>query len=225
VLVVEDESAIQELLRYSLMQAGFEAIVVGSAEDAAREIDRQLPAVALLDLMLPGMSGVALAKRLRAEVRTRDLPIIMVTARAAENDRVQGLEIGADDYVTKPFSPKELIARIRAVLRRRAPHQAGDAVEIGPLRLDPVEHAVSCGGETVALGPTEFELLQFLMNHPNRVYTRDQLLNALRGDHRFLEERTIDVYIRRLRAGLGPTGESMIETVRGVGYKLSAPRP
>lgn len=224
VLVVEDEVAIQELLRYSLEQSAFEVNVVDNAEQALSEIRGELPALVLLDLMLPGMSGVALAKRLRTEQRTRELPIIMVTARAEETDRVQGLDIGADDYVTKPFSPKELIARIRAVLRRRAPHLAGDPVEIGPVRLDPGARTVTCDGQPVALGPTEFELLQYLMNHPNRALSRDQLLNALRGDHRFLQDRTIDVYIRRLRAGLGMAGETMIETVRGIGYKLTSPR-
>ncbi|MEW6512654.1 MAG: response regulator [Pseudomonadota bacterium] len=224
ILVVEDEVAIQELLRYSLEQSAFEVVVVDSAEEAMTEIHEQLPAMVLLDLMLPGMSGVTLAKRLRAEARTRELPIIMVTARADETDRVQGLDIGADDYVSKPFSPKELIARIRAVLRRRAPHLAGDPVEIGPVRLDPSSRTVICDGQAVTLGPTEFELLQYLMNHPNRALTRDQLLNALRGDHRFLEDRTIDVYIRRLRAGLGPVGDTLIETVRGIGYKLASPQ-
>lgn len=223
ILVVEDEVAIQELLRYSLEQAAFEVAVVDTAEAAIDEIRTRLPAMLLLDLMLPGMSGIALAKRLRGEARTRELPIIMVTARADEIDRIQGLDLGADDYVSKPFSPKELIARIRAVLRRRAPHLAGDPVEIGPLRLDPTSRTVACNGQPVNLGPTEFELLQYLMNHPNRALTRDQLLNALRGDHRFLEDRTIDVYIRRLRAGLGPVGDTMIETVRGVGYKLASP--
>ena len=222
ILVVEDEVAIQELLRYSLEQAAFEVVIVGSAEQAIAEINDQLPALVLLDLMLPGMSGVSLAKRLRSEARTRELPIIMVTARAEETDRVLGLDIGADDYVSKPFSPKELIARIRAVLRRRAPHLAGDTVEIGPVRLDPAARTVTCAGQVITLGPTEFELLQFLMTHPNRALTRDQLLNALRGDHRFLEDRTIDVYIRRLRAGLGPVGDQMIETVRGIGYKLTS---
>lgn len=222
ILVVEDEAAIQELLRYSLEQAAFEVVVVDSAEQAMNEIRNQLPAMVLLDLMLPGMSGVTLAKRLRSEARTRELPLIMVTARAEETDRVQGLDVGADDYVSKPFSPKELIARIRAVLRRRAPHLAGDPVEIGAVRLDPAARTVTCDGQTVTLGPTEFELLQYLMNHPNRALTRDQLLNALRGDHRFLEDRTIDVYIRRLRAGLGPVGDRMIETVRGIGYKLTS---
>ena len=220
VLVVEDEAAIQELLRYSLEQAHFEVVIVGTAEQALAEIRSELPSVVLLDLMLPGMSGVVLAKQLRADARTRELPIIMVTARAEEADRVGGLELGADDYVTRPLSPKELIARIRAVLRRRAPHLAGDPVEIGPLSLDPLARTVTCEGRPVDLGPTEFELLQYLMNHPNRALTRDQVLNAIRGDHRFLEDRTVDVYVRRLRAGLGEHGEVMIETVRGVGYKL-----
>ena len=224
VLVVEDEIAIQELLRYALVHAGFDVVLVGSAERALDDIREQLPAVILLDLMLPGMSGVTLAKKLRGDARTRDLPIIMVTAKTEEDDRVRGLDIGADDYVTKPFSPPELIARIRAVVRRRAPHLAGDEVYAGPLRLDPASHTVFFGDETIDLGPTEFDLLRYLMTHPDRVYTRDQLLNVLRGDHRFLEERTVDVYIRRLRSGLGDEAGAMIQTVRGVGYKLLVPR-
>jgi two-component system phosphate regulon response regulator PhoB len=224
VLVVEDEVAIQELLRFSLVQAGFETAVVSSSEQALTELRSELPAVLLLDLMLPGMSGENLAKQLRADPRTRELPILMVTARAQEAERIRGLEIGADDYITKPFSPKELIARIRAVLRRRSPHLAGDIVSGGPLRLDPTAYTVTCNGAPVALGPTEFELLQFLMTYPNRVFSRDQLLNALRGDHRFLEDRTIDVYVRRLRAGLGSAGSELIETVRGIGYKFVIPQ-
>lgn len=220
ILVVEDEVAIQELLRYSLEQASFDVLVVAGAEQALAEIRSKLPSVVLLDLMLPGMSGIALARHLRSETRTRSLPIIMLTARADEADRVAGLDIGADDYVTKPFSPKELIARIRAVLRRRAPHLAGDIVEVGRLRLDPQTRAVTCNGQPIILGPTEFELLQYLMNHPNHALTRNQLLNALRGDQSFLEDRTVDVYIRRLRAGLGADGESMIQTIRGLGYKF-----
>lgn len=222
ILIVEDEAAIQELLRYALAQAAFEVTVVDSAEQAIVAIRAELPALVLLDLMLPGMSGVTLAKRLRGEARTRGLPLIMVTARAEEADRVHGLDVGADDYVTKPFSPKELIARIRAVLRRRAPHLAGDTVEIGAVRLDAGARTVTCEGRPIALGPTEFDLLRYLMNHPNRALSRNQLLNALRGDHRFLEDRTIDVYIRRLRAGLGTAGTTMIETVRGIGYKLTS---
>lgn len=220
VLVVEDEAAIQELLRYYLRKASFDVDVVASAEHALSEIRNALPDVLLLDLMLPGMSGTTLAKQLRAEARTRDLPIIMVTARADEPDRISGLDIGADDYVTKPFSPAELVSRIRAVLRRRAPHLAGESVEAGPLRLDPNARTVTRDGQTIDLGPTEFDLLHYLMTHPNRALSRDQLLNALRGDHRFLEDRTVDVYVRRLRAGIGAQGEQMIATVRGIGYKF-----
>jgi two-component system phosphate regulon response regulator PhoB len=220
ILVVEDEPAIQELLVYTLRQGGYEPVATATAERAIKVITEQLPALALLDVMLPGMSGIDLARRLRADARTRDLPIIMVTARGEEGDRVQGLELGADDYVTKPFSPKELLARIRAVLRRRAPHQAGEAVAAGRVRLDPVAHAVTVDGALVALGPTEFQLLQFLMSNPNRAYSRDQLLNALRGDHAFLEDRTVDVYIRRLRASIGDDEQVLIQTVRGIGYKL-----
>lgn len=223
VLVVEDEPAIQELLRYGLAQSGFDPVLVGSAEDAVREIRGELPAVLLLDLMLPGQSGVALARQLRADPRTRNLPILMVTAKAEEADKVAGLEVGADDYLTKPFSPKELIARIRAVLRRRAPHQAGDVVEVGPIVLNPVSRTVKVKGADVSLTPTEFDLLQFLMNHPNRAFTREQLLNALRGDHRFVEDRTVDVYVRRLRSGLGAGARAMVQTVRGFGYKLVPP--
>jgi two-component system phosphate regulon response regulator PhoB len=207
VLVIEDEAPIQELLRYSLEQAGFAVTVVTTAEQGLAEIRSELPSVLLLDLMLPGMSGVALAKQLRSDARTRDLP----------------LETGADDYVTKPFSPKELVSRIRAVLRRRTPHLAGNPVDIGGVRLDPSAHTVTVAGQPVDLGPTEFELLQYLMHHPNRAMTREQLLNALRGDHAALMDRTVDVYVRRLRAALGPTGETMIETVRGTGYKLTCP--
>ena len=223
ILVIEDEAPIQELLCYSLGQAGFKVTTVTTAEQGLAEIRSELPSVVLLDLMLPGMSGVALARQLRSDARTRDLPLIMLTARAEEADRVGGLDAGADDYVTKPFSPKELVSRIRAVLRRRAPHLAGNPVDIGGVRLDPAAHTVTVAGQRVDLGPTEFELLQYLMHHPNRVMTREQLLNVLRGDHRVLMDRTVDVYVRRLRAALGPIGETMIETVRGTGYKLTSP--
>lgn len=223
VLVVEDELPIQELLVYTLEQAGFTVIAVTSAEQALPEVRRELPAVILLDLMLPGISGIEFAKRLRSEPRTRDLPLIMVTARAEEADRVRGLDLGADDYVTKPFSPKELVSRIRAVLRRRSPHLAGESVAVGAIRLDPSARRVTVGGNAVDLGPTEFDLLLFLMHHPDRAMTREQLLNALRGDHAALVDRTVDVYIRRLRAALGPTGETLIETVRGTGYRMRRP--
>lgn len=221
VLVIEDEPPIQELLRYSLEQAGFEVTVVTTAEQGLAEIRSEMPSVVLLDLMLPGMPGIALARQLRSDARTRDLPLIMVTARAEEPDRITGLDISADDYVTKPFSPKELVSRIRAVLRRRAPHLAGSPVEIGGVRLDPAAHTVTVKGQLVELGPTEFKLLQYMMHHPNRAMTREQLLNVLRGDHAALLDRTVDVYVRRLRAALGPAGEALIETVRGTGYKLT----
>jgi two-component system phosphate regulon response regulator PhoB len=222
IVVVEDDLAIQEMLRYSLVQAGFAVTLANSAEDGLAQVRQVLPDVMLVDLMLPGMSGTTLVRQIRQDGRTKELPVIMVTARAEESDRVQGLEIGADDYVTKPFSPRELVARIRAVLRRRAPHQGGDAVEIGGLRLDPVSHSVAFEGRDLELGPTEFKLLQYFLSHPGRVFSRQQLLNAVWGDHRFIEERTVDVYVRRLRAGLGPDAESLIDTVRGVGYKLLA---
>jgi two-component system phosphate regulon response regulator PhoB len=220
ILVTEDEPAIAELLAYSLRQGGYDPVICASAEQAIVEVNRELPVLVLLDLMLPGMSGVELARRLRGDSRTRELPIIMVTARGEENDRVGGLEVGADDYITKPFSPRELVARIRAVLRRRAPHKSGERVAVGPVALDPIGHTATLNGRPLALGPTEYQLLAFFMGSPNRVFTRDQLLNALRGDHVFLEDRTVDVYIRRLRACLGPESEELVKTVRGVGYKL-----
>ncbi len=221
ILVVEDEPAIQELLAVNLKHSGFHVVRAGSAEEAESAIRATLPDLLILDWMLPGQSGVALAKRLRAGDRTRDLPIIMLTARVHEEDKVLGLEAGADDYITKPFSPKELVARVRAVLRRRTPHLAGDVVEIGTLSLNPATHRVIAAGQPVELGPTEFRLLLFFMSHTERVYSRAQLLDEVWGDHVFIEERTVDVHIRRLRAALEPTGEdSRIETVRGAGYRF-----
>ncbi|HPR06187.1 MAG TPA: winged helix-turn-helix domain-containing protein, partial [Denitromonas sp.] len=173
--------------------------------------------------MLPGMPGIDLARRLRAEERTRDIPLIMLTARGEEHDKVQGLETGADDYITKPFSPRELVARIKAVLRRRAPQATEDPVLIGGLLLDPVTHRITAGDAQIALGPTEFRLLHFLMTHPERVHSRTQLLDQVWGDHVFVEERTVDVHIRRLRAALEATRhDRLIQTVRGSGYRLSA---
>lgn len=222
VLVIEDDSAIQEVLRYSLVQAGFDVQLVDSAEAALEAVAQVLPDVVLVDLMLPGMSGSAFARQLRQNPRTRELPMIMVTARADETDRVAGLEIGADDYLPKPFSPRELVARIRAVLRRRAPQHSGEAIEFDRLRLDPMAHSVTLDGQQLDVGPTEYKLLHYLMSHPGRVFGRQQLLNAVWGDHRFIEERTVDVYVRRLRACLGNEGEDLVETVRGVGYKMSS---
>ena len=223
VLVVEDDKAIQEVLRFSLVQAGFDVQMVGSAEEGLGVIRQVLPDLLLVDLMLPGMSGTALARQLRLDPRTRDVPMIMVTARAEESDRVSGLELGADDYVSKPFSPRELVARMRAVLRRKAPQHSGEPLEVGELRLDPGTHVVTLAGAVLDLGPTEFKLLHYLISHPGRVFSRQQLLNAVWGDHRFVEERTVDVYVRRLRAGLGPSGEALVETIRGVGYKMAVP--
>ena len=223
VLVVEDEPAIQELLAVNLARNGHAVRRAASAEEAYRELAGALPDVILLDWMLPGASGIELARRLRSEERTRDIPIIMLTARSDERDKVLGLETGADDYVTKPFSPRELLARIKAVLRRRAPQMTDDAVEIGGLTLDPATHRVAAAGDQVELGPTEFRLLHFLMTHPERVHSRAQLLDQVWGDHVFIEERTVDVHIRRLRKALEPTGlDALVQTVRGSGYRLSA---
>ncbi|HEX8986483.1 MAG TPA: phosphate regulon transcriptional regulator PhoB [Rhodocyclaceae bacterium] len=223
ILVVEDEPAIQALISVNLRRAGHEVIAALDAESARRHVDEALPDLILLDWMLPGMSGLDLARRLRSEPRTRDVPIIMLTARGEEADKVQGLTVGADDYVTKPFSPKELLARIQAVLRRHRPHATEDTLEVGALRLDPVTHRVTAAGREVGLGPTEFRLLHFLMAHAERVHSRVQLLDQVWGDHVFVEERTVDVHIRRLRAALEDSGhDALIQTVRGSGYRLSA---
>ncbi len=224
VLVVEDEPQIQELVAVNLEHSGHRVLRAASAEEAERSIRAALPDVVVLDWMLPGESGIAFARRLRADARTRDLPILMLTARAMEQDKLSGLEAGADDYVTKPFSPKELAARIKAVLRRRAPQLSGDAVEIEGLRLDPASHKVSAGDKRLTLSPAEFRLLHFFLTHPGRVYSRAQLLDQVWGDHVYVEERTVDVHIRRLRKALHPTGhDRLLETVRGAGYSLRGP--
>ncbi|OYT88170.1 MAG: phosphate regulon transcriptional regulatory protein PhoB [Burkholderiales bacterium PBB6] len=222
VLVVEDESAIAELIAINLRHAGFEVTLAETADQAQAAIDAVLPDLALLDWMLPGQSGVALARRWRSESRTRELPIIMLTARADEADKVAGLDAGADDYLTKPFSTQELLARIRAVLRRRLPEALDSAVDVGGLRLDPSTRRVSRAGVDIKLGPTEFRLLHFFMTHPERVHSRAQLLDRVWGDHVFIEERTVDVHVKRLREALLPAQCShMIETVRGAGYRLT----
>lgn len=223
ILLVEDEPAIQELIAANLGRAGHHVVRAGDAETAQRIVREALPDLVLLDWMLPGMSGIELARRLRADERTRTIPIIMLTARGEEQDKVAGLEMGADDYITKPFSPRELVARIKAVLRRRAPQATEDPVVLGGLSLDPATHRVAAGERPVALGPTEFRLLHFLMTHPERVHSRAQLLDQVWGDHVFVEERTVDVHVRRLRAALEPVGhDGLIQTVRGSGYRLSA---
>src|SRR5665213_711176 len=225
VLVVEDEPAILELLRINLLDAGYEVRGAADAETARRLLNEALPDLVLLDWMLPGQSGLALARELRADKRTRELPIIMVTAKGDEADKVAGLEAWVDDYVTKPFSPRELKARIKAVMRRRAPELAQEPLAAGALTLDPVTHRAAVGGHPLPLGPTEFRLLRFLLARPERVHSRAQLLDQVWGDQTYIEERTVDVHIRRLRAALEPFGHAnLIETVRGSGYRLAAPR-
>jgi two-component system phosphate regulon response regulator PhoB len=221
ILVVEDEPAIQELVAVNLEDAGHQVWRAQSAEDADAMVREALPDLVILDWMLPGTSGLAYARRLRGAERTRRIPIIMLTARAEERDKVEGLEGGADDYLTKPFSPKELLARIKAVLRRRAPERTDDAVEISGLRLDPATRRVVGNGREITLGPTEFRLLHFFMTHPERVHSRTQLLDRVWGDHVFVEERTVDVHIRRLRQALEASGhDRLVETVRSSGYRM-----
>ena len=223
ILVVEDEPAIQELIAYNLKQAGHQPLRADNAEQAMNLVQNALPDLVLLDWMLPGQSGIDFARRLRSDRRTRTVPIIMLTARTDEQDKLTGLDTGADDYITKPFSPRELNARIKAVLRRRAPQMTDDVVQLGGLKLDPSSHRISGNGEPVILGPTEFRLLHFLMTHPERVHSRTQLLDQVWGDHVFVEERTVDVHIRRLRKALEPTNlDRLVQTVRGTGYRFSA---
>jgi two-component system phosphate regulon response regulator PhoB len=222
ILIVEDDSDIQELIAYNVEKAGHEAVRAASAEAALERVREALPHLILIDWMLPGMSGIDLAKSLRGNRRTQDIPLIMVTARGAEQDKLTGLETGADDYMTKPFSPAELNARIKAVLRRRAPQMTDDSVDVEGLKLDPVGHRITANGAVLALGPTEFRLLHFLMTHPDRVYSRTQLLDNVWGDHVFVEERTVDVQIRRLRKALEPSEhDRLIQTVRSAGYRFS----
>jgi len=223
VIVVEDEPAIQELIAVNLEHAGHHVQRAHSASEADALIRDIRPDLIVLDWMLPDLAGTALARRLRADARSKDIPIIMLTARAQEHDKVEGLDAGADDYITKPFSIKELLARIKAVLRRRSPQLTDELIEVAGLQLDPAAHRVACNETQLHLGPTEFKLLHFFMTHPERVYSRMQLLDQVWGDHVFVEERTVDVHIRRLRQALEPSGhDRLIETVRGAGYRLHA---
>jgi two-component system phosphate regulon response regulator PhoB len=225
ILLVEDEPAIRELLKVNLTDAGYDVREAPDAESAQTQLNDALPDLVLLDWMLPGQSGLAWAKQLRGDARTRDIPIIMVTARSEETDKVAGLEAWVDDYVTKPFSPRELKARIKSVLRRRAPEAAQETLSVGPLKLDPVTHRVTVRDQAVTMGPTEFRLLRYLLARPERVHSRTQLLDQVWGDHVYIEERTVDVHIRRLRVALEPFGvDQLIETVRGSGYRLATPR-
>jgi two-component system phosphate regulon response regulator PhoB len=221
-LVVEDDADVREMISYALRDSGFRVVGARDAEDAWSIIDGTMPDLILLDWMLPGASGIDFLRRLRRGEITRQVPVIMLTARGEEEDRVRGLESGADDYLTKPFSVKELKARINAVLRRVMPEATDQPVSVGRLNLDPASHRVLAGEESVPLGPTEFRLLHFLMTHPDRVYSRRQLLDRVWGTNVYVEERTVDVHVRRLRKALEPFQlETMIQTVRGAGYRFS----
>jgi two-component system phosphate regulon response regulator PhoB len=223
VLIVEDEQAIREMVCLALNQAGFECLEAADTNEAQKRLLADLPDVILLDWMLPGVSGIDYARRLRTEKLTRDVPIVMLTARTQEEDKVRGLDIGADDYITKPFSTRELVARIKALLRRTAPQTADTRVEVDGLSLDPMTHRVQAGERRLELGPMEFKLLHFFMTHPERVHSRGNILDQVWGTNVYVEERTVDVHIRRLRKALSPSGhQRLIQTVRGAGYRLSA---
>lgn len=223
ILTVEDDDAVRQMLVMALRRGGYAVSEAENAAAARIAIYEQRPDLVLLDWMLPDMSGIELARALKRDPSTRDLPIIMLTARGEEADRVRGLEVGADDYVVKPFSPHELLARIKAVLRRTQPADAAEAIEITGLRLDPLSHRVTAHGRELSLGPTEYRLLLFFMSQPDRVFSRGQLLDNVWGTNVYIEERTVDVHIRRLRKTLAETGhDRLIQTVRGAGYRFSA---
>ncbi|SDJ03628.1 two component transcriptional regulator, winged helix family [Ferrimonas sediminum] len=222
ILIVEDESAIRDMLTFVLEQHGFQTVSAEDFEQGVQRLAEPYPDLVLLDWMLPGGSGIQLAKQVRGQEHTRRIPIIMLTARGEEEDRVRGLEVGADDYITKPFSPKELVARIKAVLRRSAPTRLEEVIEVQGLKLDPVSHRVSVDESLLEMGPTEFRLLHFFMTHPERVYSREQLLDNVWGTNVYVEDRTVDVHIRRLRKAIQLNGhDSLIQTVRGAGYRFS----
>ncbi len=223
ILIVDDERPIRDMLRFALERADFDTVEAADAQTAQTAIADDNPNLVLLDWMLPDLSGVELARRLKKDDATRDLPIIMLTARGQETDKIRGLDSGADDYVTKPFSPRELVARINAVLRRVSPIPEGEPLEANGLRLDPESHRVTSNGEALHMGPTEFRLLQYFMGHPERVHSRARLLDRVWGRNVYVEERTVDVHIRRLRKCLAPHGyDRFIQTVRGAGYRFSA---
>lgn len=222
ILIVDDERAIRDMVCMALSQEGFSCLEASDAHKAEALINKESPQLILLDWMMPGLSGVDFARKLRRQAETRDLPIIMLTAKTEEDNVIRGLESGADDYLTKPFSPRELIARIRALLRRSDKSQQDTVIQIGGLSLDTSSYRVQGNGETIELGPTEFKLLRFLMENPDRVFSREQVLNNVWGDNIYVEERTVDVHIRRLRKALEATGhDNMVQTVRGAGYRFS----
>ena len=226
VLVAEDEQDVAELIRYHLTKDGYDVVLAKTGAEALRRARDDKPALILLDIMIPQMNGWEVCRCLKRDAETADIPVIMVSGRVEEGDKVLGFELGADDYVTKPFSPRELIARIQAVIRRRAPQLADELLEVGGLSLDPIAHRVKVHGRNLDLPPAEFRLLRFLMTHPERVYTRPQLLDEIWGDHVFIEERTVDVHIRRLREALEPSGhDRLVETVRGSGYRFRRDLP
>lgn len=222
ILVVEDENAIREMMRFALDRAGFRVAEAANAQEARLKIAEKHPDLILMDWMMPGTSGVELTRELKSVPTTQDIPVIMVTARAEEEDKVRGLNLGCDDYVSKPFSFPELIARIQAVLRRTLPGGADEKLTVNGLEVDAASQRVTAKGEPVKLGPTEYRLLHFFVSHPDRVYTREQVLDRVWGQNIYVEERTVDVHIRRLRKALEPHGyENMIQTVRGTGYRFS----
>lgn len=221
VLIVDDEAPIREMLSVALQMAGYQCLEAANAQTAHELIVDHQPDIILLDWMMPEVSGIELARRLKREPTTAEIPIIMLTARGEEDNKIQGLEAGADDYMTKPFSPRELIARLKAVLRRTATAGIDEAIEVQGLRLDPVSQRVSSNGTPLEMGPTEFRLLQFFMAHPERAYTRGQLLDQVWGGNVYVEERTVDVHIRRLRLTLGEKYRHLVQTVRGTGYRFS----
>jgi two-component system phosphate regulon response regulator PhoB len=223
ILVVEDEPAIQELVSFACSNGGYKVRRADSVRAAQDEIRRALPDLVILDWMLPDRSGIELLREMRGDERTRGLPIILLTAKSAESDKVAGLDAGADDYVVKPFSPRELVSRVRAVFRRRAPQHSGETLSYGPLTIDPARHEVAVDGRLVKMGMAEFKLLKYLVSHPERVFSRSQLLDSVWGDHVFIEERTVDVHVLRLRKALAAVGaQALVQTVRGLGYRLSA---
>jgi len=225
ILIVDDEPAIREMIRFALARGGFDHLEAGSAEEALEVLGQQTPALILLDWMLPGRSGLDFARSLKSDFRFRELPIIMLTAKDSDDDTVRGLEAGADDYVAKPFSPSQLLARVRAVLRRVSAAALQPKLELRGLELDPESHRVTANGNTVKLGPTEYKLLFFLMSHPDRVYSRSRLIDQVWGTLAYVEERTVDVHVRRLRRALEPSGhQDLVQTVRGAGYRLSETR-
>ncbi|MWJ28066.1 phosphate regulon transcriptional regulator PhoB [Halomonas sediminis] len=222
VLIVDDEAPIREMIAIALEMADYHVLEASNAQDAHAMIVDHQPDLLLLDWMMPGISGIELARRLKREEATAELPIIMLTAKGEEDNKIQGLEAGADDYITKPFSPRELVARLKAVLRRATPRGVEEAVEIDGLLLDPMSHRISAHGKALEMGPTEYRLLQFFMTHQERAYTRSQLLDQVWGGNVYVEERTVDVHIRRLRKALGDAHQHLIQTVRGTGYRFSA---